>query len=97
MSDTTALCCDDIAVHSHDGGKTLRRRGLPCDYRTAFDWRWPAVRICHPANPRPVAILLNRYHGMSFPIGIYVQVHRRALSLLWGRPGRITWIQGSDR
>nr|MDT0658015.1 hypothetical protein [Micromonospora sp. DSM 115978] len=83
----SARCCDDIAVHSHDGGRTLWRDGRgPFVHRFRFEWRRPALVVCRPAGPARVRVTLNRYPGVV--IGLYLHLGRRALSLLWGRPGR---------
>jgi hypothetical protein len=80
-------CCNDVAVHSHDGGVTLRRAGREYSYRHAFSFRRPRVHGYRAATVRPVAVRLNRYPGVI--IGIAVQVGTRVLSLVWGAPGRI--------
>lgn len=71
----TDRCCDDVAVHSHDGGRTLRKDGLPYTYRF-----------------KPG---LNRYPGVV--IGAGIVVGRRALGVVWGRPGRIVETSGTSR
>lgn len=80
-------CCDDVAVHSHDGGENLWRDGRPYAYRHAFEWRRPTALVYEAAERRRFAVHLNRYPGVL--IGVAFQVGRRVLSILWGRPGRI--------
>lgn len=79
-------CCDDIAVHNH-GGQTYKD-GRPYAYRFAFEWQRPKAVVVHTAvNPAPLFVL-NRYPGVV--IGFAVRLWgRAALSVLWGRPGRI--------
>jgi hypothetical protein len=80
-------CCDDIAVHSHDGGRTLRKAGRPYSYRHAFKPSWPKLNTYRAAERRRLAFHLNRYPGVV--IGAAVQVGARVFSLRWGRPGRV--------
>jgi hypothetical protein len=80
-------CCEDVAVHSHDGGKTLMRNGRPYRYRHAFEWRRPSANVYTAAERRVFRIGLNRYPGVV--IGVGVQVGRRVLSIRWGAPGRV--------
>lgn len=80
-------CCTDIAMHSHDGGKTMRRGGRLYTYRYAFEWRRPALKLVTAANRQPLRLVLNRYPGVVIGVALYFR--HRGLSLLWGRPGRI--------
>jgi hypothetical protein len=80
-------CCDDVAVHSHDGGKTLMRNGRYYVYHHAFTWRWPALKVVTAADYQPLHVVLNRYPGVI--IGATLYWRHCGLSLLWGRPGRI--------
>jgi hypothetical protein len=82
----TSRCCDDIAVHSHDG-RTLRKDGQPYTYRFAFKPSWPKLNTYRAAERRWIAFSLNRYPGIV--IGAGVQVGTRVLGLRWGRPGRV--------
>jgi hypothetical protein len=83
----TEPCCTDIAIHSHDGGKTLRKNGRPYTYRMAFQWRWPALRRVTAAERQPLRLVLNRYPGVVIGMALYWR--HRGLSLLWGKPGRV--------
>lgn len=78
-------CCTDIAVHSHDGGKTLRKAGQPYEIRWAKKLRRPFVRTYKAADPCPFAVRRNRY-GKSVTIGLAVQVGARVVSLVWAQP-----------
>lgn len=78
-------CCDDIAVHCHDG--VTYKDGRPYVYRFAFEPRWPKAIVYRAAESRRFRISLNRYPGVV--IGIAFQAGARVLSVLWGRPGRI--------
>lgn len=80
-------CCDDVAVHSHDGGKTLRKDGQLYTYRVAFEWRRPALKLVTAADRQPLRLVLNRYPGVVIGASLYWR--HRGLALLWGRPGRI--------
>lgn len=81
-------CCDDIAVHSHDGGTTLRRNGRPYTYRCAFEWRLPPKLVAYRTADRyRLKFILNRYPGVV--IGAGVVIGNRAFGVVWGRPGRI--------
>jgi hypothetical protein len=78
-------CCDDIAVHCHDG--LTYKDGRRYEWRCKFAWRWPKVVVCHAAN-RPPLVMLNRYPGIV--IGIAIRLRgTRYLSVLWGRPNGI--------
>lgn len=79
-------CCDDVAVHGHDG--KMFKDGRPYTYRFAFKPRWPkAVVVRTAVSPAP-RFVLNRYPGVV--IGFAVRLRgNRALSVLWGRPGRV--------
>jgi hypothetical protein len=81
----TEPCCNDVAVHCHDG--VAYKSGRLYTYRHAFEWRRPKAVIVHTADPMPLAVL-NRYPGCV--IGVCIRLRRRTgLSVLWGRPGRI--------
>ena len=82
---TDARCCDDVAMHNH--GNQTYRDGRPYGWRCAFEWRRPHATVYTAANPRRLAVHLNRYPGIV--IGIAFQAGRRVLSIVWGRPGRI--------
>lgn len=84
---TPERCCDDIAVHSHDCGKTLRKNGRPYRYRHAYEWRCPRLVLVTPADRQPLRLRLNRYPGVVIGAALYWR--HRGISLLWGRPGRI--------
>lgn len=79
-------CCADVAAHCHDG--KLFKDGRPYAYRFAFEWRRPRfVLVRTGVNPAPLFVL-NRYPGVV--IGFAVRIRgNRALSVLWGRPGRV--------
>lgn len=83
----TETCCTDIAVHSHDGGKTMRKDGRLYTYRNAFEWRRPKLVRVTAADRQPLRLVLNRYPGVVIGAALYYR--HRGLSLLWGRPGRV--------
>lgn len=83
----TEPCCTDIAVHSHDGGRTMRKNGQPYTYRCAFEWRRPALKLVTAADRQPLRLVLNRYPGVVIDVALYFR--HRGLSLLWDRPGQI--------
>jgi hypothetical protein len=87
MTGASGPCCTDVAVHSHDGGKTLRKAGRPYAYRCAFEWRRPVVKLVTAADRQPLRLVLNRYPGVVIGASLYFR--HRGLALLWGRPGRI--------
>lgn len=80
-------CCDDVAVHSHDGGKTTRRNGSSYTYRHAFAWRRPKLVRVTAADRQPLRLVLNRYPGVVIGASLYYR--HRGLALLWGKPGRV--------
>lgn len=80
-------CCDDVAMHCHDGN--LYKDGRPYGYRHTFCWRLPQAVVVRPAE-RGFRIVLNRYPGIV--IGLVVQVGARGLSILWGRPGPVVEV-----
>lgn len=80
----TDRCCDDIAMHCHDG--LTYRRGRRYEYRHRFEWRRPGLVVVHTADRCPW-VKLNRYPGVV--IGVVLKINaRRGLSILWGRPGK---------
>jgi hypothetical protein len=86
----TDRCCDDIAVHSHDGGLTMQRNGVPCTWRAEFQWRRPRLTWYRTADRYRFKSALNRYPGIV--IGAQIVIGHRALGVLWGRPGRIVYL-----
>lgn len=86
-----ARCCDEVAVHNH--GNQTYRNGQPYAWRHAFEWRRPAAHVYVAAERRRFSVGLNRYPGVV--IGAALQIGRRVLSVVWGRPGRIIEIEGS--
>jgi hypothetical protein len=85
---TTSRCCDDIAMHCHSG--VTYRAGRPVDLRFGFQWTRPRAAVIHLAERHRFRIALNRYPGVV--IGVAIQVGTRALSILWGRPGKPIWV-----
>jgi hypothetical protein len=83
MSKIGERCCDDIAVHCHDG--LSYKDGRRYEWKVRFEWRRPRAVVVHTANRAPW-VRLNRYPGVvigaAFKLGA-----RRQLSILWGRPG----------
>lgn len=86
---TRTLCCDDIAVHSHDGGKTFRKNGEPHALRWSKTWAKPRVTAYIAAPPRRLRIVRNRYgtsDGPGVTIGIALHVGKRVLGVTWAHP-----------
>lgn len=85
--------CVAFGMHGHGTQGTpdyqLYRSGQPVTYRHEFEWRWPTATIVRPATRRPFRVVLNRYPGVI--IGVAVQIGAHALSVLWGRPGRVMY------
>ena len=80
----TDRCCDDIALHCHDG--LTFKDGRRYETKCRFEWRRPAAVVVRTADRCPWA-KLNRYPGIV--IGVVVKIgSRRGLSILWGRPGK---------
>lgn len=85
-------CCDDIALHCHDG-KTYKN-GRRIEIRHRFEWRTPRAVICTAAD-RPPLVRLNRYPGAVIGIAFRIGA-RRCLSVLWGRPGKSYEVEVAD-
>jgi hypothetical protein len=81
-------CCDDAALHCHDGRDY--KDGRPYAYRCAFEPRWPKATIYRAAKRRRLSVRLNRYPGVV--IGAAIQIGARVFSITWGAPGRIIEI-----
>ncbi len=80
----SARCCDDIAVHAHDG--LTYKDGRRYEYRFHFEWRKPHA-VVYTTAARAPWVKLNRYPGVV--IGVALKAgRRRVLSILWGRPGK---------
>ncbi len=77
-------CCDDVALHCHDG--LTYKDGRRYEYKNRFRWRWPTALVYRTAN-RPPLVVLNRYPGIVIGIGFRVGT-RRCLSIVWGRSGK---------
>ncbi len=77
-------CCDDVALHCHDG--LTYKDGYRYEWRCRFEWRAPRAVVVHTAD-RCSWVKLNRYPGVV--IGAVLKLGpRRGLSILWGRPGK---------
>ncbi len=84
MTTSATRCCNDIAMHCHDG-KTYRN-GRRVEIKFRFEWRVPKVVVCTAAD-RPPLMGLNRYPGVVIGIAIRL-IGNRYMSVLWGRPGK---------
>lgn len=88
--------CVTFGVHCHgvlgEPDYQLYRQGKPYHYRHAFQWRRPTAIVYTAATPHRFHVMLNRYPGVV--IGIALQIGRRVLSILWGRPGRMIETEG---
>jgi hypothetical protein len=89
MAVSADRCCDDVALHCHDGKDY--KDGRPYFYRFAFEPRRPKAVVYRAAESRRLHVSLNRYPGVV--IGVAFQVGARVLSVLWGRPGRIIEVE----
>jgi hypothetical protein len=87
--------CVSFGMHCHGvlgtPGYQLYRQGRPYHYRHAFRWQRPTATVYTAATPRRFHVALNRYPGVV--IGIGFQIGRRALSIVWGRPGRAIQLE----
>lgn len=86
---STTPCCDDIAVHSHDGGKTLRKNGQPYAMRWSKTWAKPRFHTYRAATAHRFRIIRNRYgigDGYPVTIGVALHVGQRVFGLTWAHP-----------
>jgi hypothetical protein len=76
-------CCNDVAMHCHDG--LTYKNGRRVEIRFRFRWRRPRAVVVTTADRAPWAVL-NRYPGVLIGVAFKLGAHRM-LSVLWGRPG----------